>query len=75
MNDRGLVFFNSEPVTSQIIGADQYVLDINNPFAIAFLEIRYSKSCAISLLIDIVTETSENLVFTEQHYTFGSFGN
>ena len=75
MNDRGLVFFNSEPVTSQIIGADQYMLDINNPFAIAFLEIRYSKSCAISVLIDIVTETSDNLVFTEQDYTVGSFGN
>jgi len=75
VNDRGLVFFNSEPVTSQIIGADQYVLDINNPFAISFLEIRYSESCAISVLIDIVTETSDNLVFTEQDYTVGSFGN
>ena len=75
MNDRGLVFFNSEPVTSQIIGADQYMLDINNPFVIAFLEIRYSESCAISVLIDIVTETSDNLVFTEQDYTVGSFGN
>ena len=72
--NKDLVFFyNNESVVSQQAGEGQYFLEIDNPVAIAFLEIRYSETCVISRLVDLVTEFPDTPGYTEIGCIVGTF--